>query len=229
MKNIAIITAGGSGRRMGTSTKKQFIKLGNDPVIVHTIKKFTETKMFAEIILVLPSDSIDETQKILKKYFTDDKITLVAGGRERQESVFNGLKACPNDTNYVFIHDGVRPFIDDAELMKLLEKAMQEKAAIPVTPVRYTVKRCRHNNVITTIPREELFEVHTPQVFDYSLILHLHEKAAIDGINLTDDAGLCEFYGHEVGIVVSSSFNMKITHPQDLKVAEIMLEVVNKK
>jgi len=225
MKNVAVITAGGSGKRMGSSQKKQFLKLGKESVIIHTIRKFIKAEIFSDFVLVFPKDSIKLAQTEIFSVFPDENLIFVEGGTERQDSVMNGLKACPEDTDYVFIHDGVRPFVIKEELKKLLDQTIECGAAIPVTPVRYTVKRVRHNNVIKTIPREELFEVHTPQVFDFSMILNLHKKAQIDGLLFTDDSGICEFYGQEVATVVSNSCNLKITHPQDLKVAEVMISL----
>ncbi|PID29282.1 MAG: 2-C-methyl-D-erythritol 4-phosphate cytidylyltransferase [Candidatus Cloacimonadota bacterium] len=228
MKNIAVITAGGSGKRMRSAIKKQFMKIGNDPVIVHTLRKFTASKLFAEIILVIPEEDVPETENFIKKYFKNDKITLATGADERQKSVFNGLKQCPPDTDYVFIHDGVRPFVDLEDLNLLLKKAKEIKAVIPVTPARCTIKKCRSGKVTETVPRDELFEAHTPQVFDFSLISELHKKADEEGVILTDDAGICEYYGHEVGIIESCGNNIKITHPQDIKIAEIILEAEKK-
>jgi 2-C-methyl-D-erythritol 4-phosphate cytidylyltransferase len=178
--------------------------------------------------LVLPEDDLTEGQSLLYAFLGEQHgITIVAGGTERQDSVFNGLLSCPVDTGLVLIHDGVRPFIESCTIDALLDQARDTGAAIPVTPLQYTLKRVRYNRVCETIPRENLYLVHTPQVFDYRLIMEAHRKAREDNRVYTDDAGMVEAIGHDVSVVIVSEPQIKITRPSDLPLAEFLLKSQN--
>ncbi|MCB5250378.1 MAG: 2-C-methyl-D-erythritol 4-phosphate cytidylyltransferase [Candidatus Cloacimonadales bacterium] len=222
-----IITAGGSGTRFNKTKKKQYFQIFDKSILEWTVKAFYEHNLIENIIISSPKEDIELLENELRIYL--DKVTLTAGGKTRQESVFNGLKKCPADTKIVLIHDAVRPFVYQEEINNLINKAKLEKAVIPVTKVKYTIKKFFDNYVTETVNRDELVEVHTPQAFDYELIFNLHQKAAKDGLNLTDDAGLCEYYGNKVTIVECSNNNIKITNPEDLVLATAIMQDFNKK
>ena len=169
--NSAVILSGGRGKRMGSSLSKQFILINEKPMLYYTIKKFRENKLIDEIILVLPKDEIEYCKKeVLEKYniFVDK---IVEGGRERQDSVFNGLNAIDNG-DIVLIHDGARPFVTDKIIEDGIKGAKKFKAAAPGVMPKDTIKIKNKDNLSKeTLNREELVAVQTPQVFDYNLIL----------------------------------------------------------
>lgn len=218
-KNIAIITAGGSGKRFASSQKKQFCLLEDRPILFWTIDNFLQYKKIDKIIITLPKEEFQEiSQQIICEYKTD-KFAFVRGGKERQDSVYNALSICPSQTEYVFIHDGVRPFITVAEIKKLHEFAIRKKAVVPAFKVKNTIKQVDENVVVKTLPRQELIAVLTPQVFKYDLIWSCHQKAKKENLICTDDAALLENYSYAVHWLECSSQNIKITEPFDKQIA----------
>jgi len=224
MKNIAVITAGGSGKRLPGKTKKQFVTIAGRPLLFWTLDKFVFHSQIEEIVITLPEDEMLSYRRKIETEFPGKKIVTLAGGEERQFSVLNALRKCPADTDFVLIHDGVRPFVSKEEISKLLQIAAETKAVIPVGKMKNTIKKIANNKIVETVLREDLANAFTPQVFRFSLILSLHEKAAKDGLLFTDDAAILEHYGYEVAVYFSDSFNMKITEPTDLKIAEMILK-----
>jgi 2-C-methyl-D-erythritol 4-phosphate cytidylyltransferase len=223
-KVVAIITAGGSGKRIKSDEKKQYIELNQRPVLFWTLDKFIHHSLIDDIIISLPENDIPEMQIRLKNEFSDYNFNIVKGGKERQDSVFNALCACSKNTNLVLIHDGVRPFIDPVEISELIEIAKLKKAVIPVTKVKNTIKEIDESKVVRTVPRHNLVATLTPQVFDYNLIVSHHMKAFNDRIETTDDASILEHYGVPVYYLECSSKNIKITNPIDLQIAKSILD-----
>lgn len=222
-KTIAIITAGGSGSRLNSKIRKQFIELKNRPVLFWTLDKFVSHKIIDEIIVVLPKENIDFCSRINSE-FPRAPISCIAGGKERQDSVYNALLACSGEVDYVMIHDGVRPFIECEEISSLYELAQKYDAVIAVSKVKNTIKSATENQITATVPRENLYNALTPQVFAFNLILSLHKKAHEAGLYFTDDAAILEHFGKKVRILECSSANIKITDHQDLELAKILLE-----
>lgn len=222
-KNIAIITAGGSGKRFGSSRKKQFIEIANRPLIFWTIDNFYHYDRIDDIIITLPRDDFAKHKELIKAEFPSSKIKIVPGGKERQDSVFNALLACPPETELVFIHDGVRPFVSQEEIKRLHHTARTQLAVIPAFKVKNTIKLVSGEKVNKTLPRQNLIAALTPQVFHYKTILECHKKARKEGIFCTDDAALLEHFGYDVYWLEFSSENIKITEPFDLQIAEIIL------
>ncbi len=223
-KIVAIITAGGSGKRIKSKVKKQYIKLKQRPILFWTLDKFIHHKLIDDIIITLPEDDFAEMQISLSNEFSDYDFNLVKGGKERQDSVFNALCACPKDTTIVLIHDGVRPFIDPVEITNLIEIAKLKKAVIPIAKVKNTIKEIDDSKIVKTVPRKNLVAALTPQVFDYKLIVSHHMKAFNDRFQSTDDASILEYYGIPVYYLECSSQNIKITDQFDLHMAELILE-----
>jgi 2-C-methyl-D-erythritol 4-phosphate cytidylyltransferase len=149
---------------------------------------------------------------------------IISGGTTRQESVLAGLSASPPVTDYVAIHDGVRPFIRQTIIEQLFKSVEQTGAAIPAVNAKETVKLVENNLITSTIPREKAFLAQTPQVFRYENILEIHRKAADQKYEATDDAMLAEQYGMKVAIVSGYNDNIKITTPEDLILAEEILK-----
>lgn len=229
MKNYAIIPAGGQGKRLLSSTKKQFLEIGGSPILLWTLVKFVNHPAIHKIVIVFPKeDFVYGRQLVENEYLSLDstlseRFIFTTGGAKRQDSVFNGIKVCPPDTDYVLIHDAVRPFIEPDDINQLLQAAQKDGAAIPVSPVKNTIKQIRDGFVQKTIPRDSLVEVYTPQVFRYPLIREFHEKAQRENIYCTDDAGILEHFGQPVTIVLSSPRNIKITDRFDLYLARQIL------
>ena len=190
--NSVIILSGGRGKRMGADISKQFISVNDKPILYYTIKKFMDNKLIDEIILVLPKDEIDYCKReVLEK--NDLKVDkIVEGGKERQDSVFNGLKAIEK-TDIVLIHDGARPFVTDRIIEEGINSAKKFKSAAPGVMLKDTIKIKDENGLSKeTLKREELVAVQTPQVFDYNLILECHKKIKENNIKVTDDTMVVE-------------------------------------
>jgi 2-C-methyl-D-erythritol 4-phosphate cytidylyltransferase len=225
MKTIAIIAAGGQGKRIEGKLPKQFLMLKDKPILAHTVGKFERCELIEEIILVVPEDYLEYcSQAIVDKYGFKKVRKVVCGGKERQDSVYSGLKACPSDTSIVVIHDGVRPFISPDKISESVEMCQEKRAVVLAVPVKETVKRVAHSNIITTLDREKLWLTQTPQTFEYKLILNAYKKAEEDNFVGTDDSALVERLGYEVTILEGDYKNIKITTTEDLMIAEKILE-----
>jgi len=222
MKAIAIIVAAGKGLRMQNAVSKQYLKLGGRPIIAHTLSAFEACRMVEHIYLVIPKQDLEFCrQEILPSIEMQSAVTLVAGGAERQASVYNGLLAVSPKTGMVAIHDGVRPLVTPEMITACIEGARETGACILGIPASDTLKQANAEGIIeTTLPRHDIWLAQTPQVFSYDLILKAHETALQAGISGTDDAALMERIGHPVRIIRGSSSNIKITTPEDLRRAE---------
>lgn len=212
-----IIPSAGSGKRMGF--KKQYHLLNKKPVLAWTISIFQNSPLISEIVLAVPKDDIKFCMtNIATKYkFTKVK-KIVAGGKTRQESVFNGLKVCNPDSRYILIHDAVRPFFDKKLLPKLIQQVKKYKAVVTAVPARDTIKiACRGLINQTPTPRENIFHAQTPQAFSADLIKDAYEKAEKEGFIGTDDSSLAERIGAKVRIFIGNEENIKITTESDLK------------
>lgn len=225
--NSAIILSGGRGKRMGASTSKQFIELNEKPILYYTIKKFVENDFIDEVILVLPKDEIDYCKKnILEKYnLKVDKI--VEGGKERQDSVYNGLdKCCGSDI--VLIHDGARPFVSNRIIEEGINLAKKYGAAAPGVMPKDTIKIKNEQSFSKETPnRKDLVAVQTPQIFKYELIFNCHKKIKMDKIEVTDDTMVVEAYNNKVFLYDGEYTNIKITTPEDLVLAKYLVNELN--
>lgn len=217
-----VITAGGNGSRFSKTQKKQFALLGNKRILDWTILAFYTHHLINEIILTIPQEDYQFCLGIFDVY--KDKLKIVVGGLTRQESVFIGLNHCNNNTDFVLIHDGVRPFIKPKEIDDLVQIAYEKQAVIPITKIKNTIKTIKNSYVECTIDRDYCFEVHTPQVFNYKMILDCHKKAIEINNTFTDDAGLCEFFNIPVFTYIVSNYNIKITSPDDTIIASAILK-----
>lgn len=225
-KVVAIIVAAGKGKRMGRDFNKQYIMLRNKPIIAHTLEKFQNSKWIDEIILVVGEDEIKfAKENIVDKYFFTKIKKIIAGGKERQDSVYNGLLAAGENCDIVLVHDGVRPFIEEEILKKSIEIARNMGAVVVAVPVKDTIKKVnKQMEVIDTLKREELWAIQTPQTFQYKLLKRAHELARSEGNVVTDDAMMVEGLGNVVQVLQGNYENIKITTPEDLIMAEIILK-----
>ena len=222
-KVAAIIPAAGMGVRMG-SYKKQFLKLDGVPILIHTLRKFVACPEVTEIFLAAPPGDIAQMQKMLASENLGDKITVVAGGNRRQDSVENCLRLVPPDTDLVAVHDAVRPFVSPALISAVIQEAAQSGASILGILTVDTVKQVARNRILGTIPRERIILAQTPQVFRYEILKRAFEKAREDEFQGTDEASLVEHLGLEDTVVRGSDSNIKITKPADLELARFLLE-----
>lgn len=223
MKNIAIILAGGKGKRMGADISKQFLTVNGKPIICYTIEAFQKSELIDEIIVVLPKDEIDYFNKeILGKYDLNISM-IVEGGKERQDSVYNALQSIEN-CNIVLIHDGARPLVSKEIIEKGISYAKLYSAAAPGVMPKDTIKVINSERISKeTLVRSNLVAVQTPQCFKYSLIKECHNKIKENNIEVTDDTMVAETYGNEVYIYEGAYENIKVTTKEDLILVKALL------
>jgi len=231
-KIIAIVPAAGLGRRFGSGTNKPFQTLGGKPLIVWSLRALEAVTEICEIIPVLKSEDMEIVQRLLEEEGFSKIKRIAAGGKERQDSVYNGLKYIEDKNCIVLIHDGVRPLIEHGlveELIKQMSDVIRNKeecdGIVPGVPVKDTIKETEGGFVRKTLKRGSLWAVQTPQVFPWNKILKAYEQAVTEGYYATDDAALIERYGGKIRIVMGSYANIKITTPEDLVVAEALLKM----
>lgn len=222
----AIITAAGSGSRMGTAVRKQWLRLGGIPILIHTLQKFFNSAYVDNIIITAPEEERGFCEEMIREYFEDTvkPWLVVSGGIERQDSVFCALQNCHPSTEYVFIHDAVRPFITEDLIEDLYAIVQKDKAVVPVARLKNTIKSIEGDYIDETIPRYNLVQVFTPQVFSYKLITAAYEKAYQEGYISTDDSALVEHFGNRVRYKFCSDLNLKITDEVDLFFARQILD-----
>jgi len=225
LKVVAIIVAAGSGKRMGRSTKKQFLSIGSKPILAYTLEVFDATNKVDRIILVIPRGWKRYCQKeIIEKYRYRKEIEIISGGARRQDSVACGLALVSSDYEIVIIHDGVRPFVTRRMIIESIARARKFGACVVAVPVSDTVKMANSRGVIErTLPRECLWRVQTPQTFRLSLIKKAYAKALKDKFYGTDDAQLVERMNKPVKVISGDYRNIKITTKEDLILAERLL------
>lgn len=222
----AIIVAAGQGLRMNDIKKKQYLSIAGLPVVVHTLRVFDTCEAIDEIVLVVPEEDLNFCrEELIPPSGFVKQIILVAGGPKRQDSVYNGLRAIDSDNGIIVIHDGVRPLVTADQLDACIDGARKHGACILGLPAFDTLKRVNINGTIEeTLERDTIWLAQTPQAFRYNLILNAHQHARQSGLSATDDASLLEHIGVDVKIIEGSRRNLKITNPDDLKLARILLK-----
>jgi len=214
----AIVPAGGHGARMGSRRPKQYLRLGRAPILVATLRALARARPLAGIVVAVPAAHVAATRRLLARARVPKILDVVAGGADRQESVWRGLQRVPQDARFVVVHDAVRPFVT-AELVERVRAAAAGGAATCGMPVRETVKRVTDGAVAATVERQGLWLTQTPQAFARDLLWEAHDKARRDGFAGTDDAVLVERLGMPVAMVPGLAQNLKITTPEDLRTA----------
>ena len=223
MNSVVIVTAG-RGSRMKADINKQFLKLKGKEVIAHTIDKFYNNKNIDEIVVVVKEDEADFFRRNIIDKYGYKNIKIAFGGKERQDSVFNGLKAVNERCDIVLIHDGARPFVTDEIIKNSIECAKKNKCVIVGVPVKDTIKIINKDNEVCDTPnRSTLWSIQTPQVFEYLSIIKAHKIAKEKSYYGTDDSMLMEYLGYNVKVIEGSYNNIKITTPEDLKIGEEIL------
>ncbi len=219
----AVVLAAGKGKRMHSAVQKQFLMLRGKPVIFYSLEQFEQCPFINEIVLVTGEEEIDYCRKEIVEKFNFQKVKkIVAGGAERFLSVYNGLKACTCD--FVYIHDGARPFVDQAILERTREDVNRYGACVAGMPVKDTIKISDGDGYAdVTPPRSRVWMVQTPQVFAYSCIKDAYDKLIAAGrMDVTDDAMVLEcMTGQKTRLTLGSYENIKITTPEDLEIAEV--------
>lgn len=223
----ALIPAAGSGSRMGDEVPKQYLPLAGKPMIRHTLTALCSSPRLSGVFVVLaPRDS--EWVRYDWSEFSDKLVVLECGGASRAESVLNGLKVAQGvsaiqDDDWVLVHDAARPCLGKAQLDRLLDELVDDQVGgLLAVPVADTLKRSdAGSRVERTEPRENLWQAQTPQMFRYKLLVEALSRAG--GVAMTDDAGAIESMGLRPKLVLGDARNLKVTYPQDLVLAELIL------
>ena len=232
IRTTAIVLAAGKGKRMQTNVHKQYLRIKDKPVLFYSLKAF-EDSLVDDIVLVVGTDEECFCRKeIVDRYGFRKVRTIVAGGLERYHSVANGLGSIDWTCDYVFIHDGARPFVDDEIIKRAYNEVQHSKACVVGMPVKDTIKIADEQGYVAETPARSLvWQIQTPQVFEKNLITAAYEKLLSqehrlleEGVTFTDDAMVVEYFmSTSVKLVRGSYENIKITTPEDLKIAEILL------
>ncbi len=219
IKKYVVIVAGGSGTRMGSAVPKQFLLLHGKPVLYYSIAAFLDAFSDINIVLVLPQDQEHYMASLLELFPGSTNITVVNGGETRYHSVQNGLKKIEGEA-IVFIHDGVRPMVSKQLIYACYEQALEKGSAIPAIPVTDSIRIVRQSGS-DPVSREELRIIQTPQTFLSGIILpaFAQEYSTL----FTDEATVAEAYGKEVYLVAGERSNLKVTTPEDMILAEALL------
>ena len=224
MKNVAIVLAAGQGKRMNSKVQKQFLLIKEKPVLYYTLNAFETSSLISEIVLVTGKEEIEYCrQEIEEKYGFQKVCKIVAGGKERYHSVYHGIQAI-DEADYVFIHDGARPFVDGETIERVCDAVKEYQACVVGMPVKDTIKISDEEGFAAQTPdRRKVWQVQTPQTFEYHLIKEAYEKLIVEEPEgITDDAMVVEtMTNHKVKLVEGSYRNIKITTPEDLDIATI--------
>ena len=224
--NGVIIVAAGSGSRMNMGINKQFIKLKDKEIIVYTLEKFYKHKNIDEIVVVVKEQEAEFFKKEIIDKYNFENIKIAYGGKERQNSVYNGLKMLDKKCDIVLVHDGARPFISEQLIDNCIEEAKSHNAVVVGVPVKDTIKVINEDNDIVDTPeRSKLWAVQTPQTFNYDILVKSYEDAFENKFYGTDDAMLVERIGYKVKMIEGSYNNIKITTQEDLNIGTQILQV----
>lgn len=219
-----VIPAAGQGKRMGAKVNKQFLILRGEPILVHSVRLFQESSYVSEIVIVGAEDDIAVIDELAHQHRFDKVKAICKGGVQRQDSVRAGVQALSLTIQRVVVHDGARPLLTLEEFHRFLAASEGFSAAIMAIPVKDTIKQVLNTGeVSSTLPREYLRAVQTPQVFERGLLQDAHYRASSAGYYGTDDASLLEWMGHPVQVIEGSQENVKVTTPEDLWLAERIL------
>jgi 2-C-methyl-D-erythritol 4-phosphate cytidylyltransferase len=220
----AIIVAAGSSSRMGAGMDKLFLPVAGRPLVAHTWARFDAAKAIAEIILVVRDGRRSEFSEMAEKYGFRKPFRMVAGGKERQDSVWNGLEKLAAGTEIVAIQDAARPCTSDALIEATIAAARQEGAAVAAQAVSDTIKESEDGQYIARhLDRSRLWAVQTPQTFRVEVIRKALAKVREKGLQVTDDTAACEWIGQRVKLVVGTEPNPKVTRPEDVAYVEMLL------
>ncbi|MCH5585908.1 2-C-methyl-D-erythritol 4-phosphate cytidylyltransferase [Shimazuella sp. AN120528] len=218
-----VILAAGIGKRMNSTTPKQFLELLKKPILIHSLEVFEQHPLISQISVVTNEASYNHVEHLIQKYHLKKVKRIVMGGKERQNSVYAGVTATP--TEWVLVHDAVRAFVTADEITTLIQAVNENQpAATLAVPVKDTIKRVNEFGIVEeTLNRKELWIIQTPQMFDRELLLGAHQRAESQDVLATDDAMLVEMLGDSVKVVRGEYTNIKITTPDDIFLGEAIL------
>jgi 2-C-methyl-D-erythritol 4-phosphate cytidylyltransferase len=236
LRVVAVVPAAGLGKRFGPGKKKAMQDLCGKPVLIWSLQVLESVPGIAEIIPVLKAEDMEQGQRIFEEFNLSKIRRIAAGGKERQDSVYNGLRQIDDDDCIVLIHDGVRPLIEK----RLIESAIREllvgssfnaesesnsglDGVVLGVPLKDTIKEAEDGTIKKSLKRDSLWAVQTPQVFLYKRLLTAYDRADKEGFYSTDDSALVEHCGGKVKIVMGSYRNIKVTTPEDMLIAEALL------
>jgi 2-C-methyl-D-erythritol 4-phosphate cytidylyltransferase len=218
----AVIVAGGSSQRMGFD--KLLALLGDKPVLAHTIEAFERTDSVKEIILVARAERVAEFQELVRQSDFKKVHRVVAGGMHRQDSVRAGLEGLDASADYVAVHDAARPLVVPKQIERVLAVAREHGAAALAEPVTDTLKRANENGLVTGgVSRDGLYAMQTPQIFARELLERAYANVAEKNLSVTDEVSAVEHLGAKVVLVPNDEWNVKITYPRDLFLAQAAL------
>ncbi len=221
----AVIMAAGKGKRMGMQISKQFLPVCGKEILAWTVDAFENSASVQEMILMASKDGMEDVKTLCTQYGWKKVSAILEGGKERQNSVCNGLAAISEKTDVVLIHDGVRPFVTEQMIADSITAALAYGGAVIGVPAKDTIKVCDADNMaIQTPDRSVLWQIQTPQTFLKTQILSAYQKAETEGFLGTDDASVAEYAGYRVKVVMGSYRNIKITTKEDLCIAEAFLK-----
>ncbi|HXR49227.1 MAG TPA: 2-C-methyl-D-erythritol 4-phosphate cytidylyltransferase [Candidatus Limnocylindrales bacterium] len=222
--NAAILVAAGKGVRMGAGVDKLFLEVAGRPVVAHTWQRFNDVKCITEIVLVVRDGMQKAFAELAARFHLTKPFRIVAGGAERQDSVWNGLEALPVTAEIVAIHDAARPCANDELIATTVQAAEETGAAVAAQPVTDTIKESADGRLIQrTLDRSKLWAVQTPQSFRVEVIRRALEEVRRRRLVFTDDTAACELIGQPVRLVSSIAPNPKVTVPGDLPFIEMLL------
>lgn len=217
-KTAVIIAAAGTGKRMGSSIPKQYLKIGGEPILLKSIRAFCDNKEIDWIVVVTNGDYIQACLEMKDRYGLDKIQAVIEGGEERQDSVYRAIveidRLCP-EIEYVLVHDGARPFVRQETINAVLEAAEEKGAAVACVPVKDSIRQ-EKDGESANLPRQRLYAVQTPQGFQKEILRKAYEQAFTDGYYGTDDATLAERIGQSVALVRGTYDNIKITTREDM-------------
>lgn len=226
LNTSVVIVAAGMGKRMGTKINKQYIEIKQKPLLARTIQAFEDFEDINEIILVVGENDIFHCKKhVIEEYGFAKVKSIVVGGKERQNSVYNGLKEVAKESDIVIIHDGARPFVTKNIISESIQIASEFGASVVGVPVKDTIKQIDDLGFIEkTLDRKYIWSIHTPQTFKYELIMRAHKVAIEEEFLGTDDTVLVERLGIKVKPIMGTYDNIKITTKEDIAIAQAILE-----
>jgi 2-C-methyl-D-erythritol 4-phosphate cytidylyltransferase len=221
-KVTALIPAAGIGKRMGKAMAKQFLPLGDKPMLAHTLLTFQRSSDIDEIIPILSEEDMETCLREVIEAFHITKVkTLVVGGKERQDSVYNGIRRLEKDTSVIVVHDGVRPFVTQEMIHECVEAARKGECVAVGVPLKDTIKEVDDRGIVRqTLERSRLWAIQTPQAFPAKVLRMAYDESSRNNLFGTDDATLVERAGRKVRVLMGSYENIKITTPEDLILAE---------
>lgn len=223
-KVIAIVPAAGIGKRFGSKTNKPFENLNDRPLIIWALETLEAMSEIYEIIPVLKEADMEYGVEIFENHSISKVKRIAPGGEERQDSVFHGLNLIDDKKCMVLVHDGVRPLIETHIIKKAIKQLKDCDGVVIGVPLKDTIKEVEKGAVKKTLKRDILWSIQTPQIFFYKSLRNAYEKAMKDSFYSTDDSALVERYGGQIKTIMGSYTNIKVTTPEDIKIAELFLK-----